>query len=137
MRAAHEVREHREVSTHVVGAAIVRDGRTLAARRARPSDLAGGWEFPGGKVERDESEPAALVRECREELGVVVQVGARLGEIAVGRIRLVLYSAALLGGEPEPREDHDQLRWLPAAELDSVAWLPIDRALLPLVAALL
>ena len=43
---------------HVVAAALVRDGRVLAARRSRPADLAGGWEFPGGKVEAGETEPA-------------------------------------------------------------------------------
>jgi 8-oxo-dGTP diphosphatase len=137
MRSAGQVREHREVSMHVVGVAIVCDGRVLAARRARPPDLAGGWEFPGGKVERGESEPAALVRECREELGVVVQVGARLGEVVVEPIRLVVYAAGLLRGAPQPGADHDQLRWLAAAELDDVPWLPIDRALLPVVAVLL
>jgi 8-oxo-dGTP diphosphatase len=137
LRAPCKVREHHAVSTHVVGAAIVRSGRVLAARRARPADVAGGWEFPGGKVEPAESESAALVRECREELGVTVRVGVRLGEAVIGRIRLVLYAAALDRGEPEPHEDHDVLRWLAAAELGDVAWLPTDHALLPAVAALL
>ncbi|HZC70402.1 MAG TPA: (deoxy)nucleoside triphosphate pyrophosphohydrolase [Jatrophihabitans sp.] len=123
--------------THVVGAAIVRDGRVLAARRAGPADLAGRWEFPGGKVEPDESEAAALMRECREELGVAVQVGERLGEAADPRIRLVLYVAYLETDEPRPHDDHDAIRWLPKSELEDVDWLPIDRVLLPVVAALL
>jgi 8-oxo-dGTP diphosphatase len=125
------------VSVHVVGAAIVRDGRVLAARRSRPATLAGGWEFPGGKVEEHESEAAALVRECREELGVAVRVGARLGESVDGAIRLVLHAAELAHGEPRPLEDHDRLRWLAVDELGGVDWLPIDEALLPLVVALL
>ena len=45
----------------VVGAALVRDGRVLAARRMQPAALAGGWEFPGGKVEPGESDVGALV----------------------------------------------------------------------------
>jgi 8-oxo-dGTP diphosphatase len=125
------------MTLHVVAAAIVHDGRVLAARRARPSELAGGWEFPGGKVEPAESERDALARECGEELGIVVRVGERLGEAADGRIRLVLYVGTTDGGGLRPREDHDELRWLSAAELDDIAWLPIDRELLPLVAALL
>ncbi|WP_194384805.1 NUDIX domain-containing protein [Microbacterium luteum] len=52
----------------VVGAVIVRDGLILAARRTRPADLAGQWEFPGGKVEDGEDLPTALAREIREEL---------------------------------------------------------------------
>ncbi len=122
---------------HVVGAAIVRAGRVLAARRSRPAELAGGWEFPGGKVEPRESEADALVRECREELGVAVRVGDRLGEAVDGRIRLVLYAATLTEGEPEALEDHDRLRWLAAEDVRAVAWLPIDLALLPAVTAVL
>jgi 8-oxo-dGTP diphosphatase len=121
----------------VVGAAIVRDGRVLAARRARPTAVAGGWEFPGGKVEADESEPAAVAREVAEELAVTVEVGARLGEATDERIRLVLYAATMPTGEPRAGADHDALRWLAAGELDALDWLPVDRELLPAVGRLL
>jgi len=121
----------------VVGAALVRHGRVLAARRSQPAALAGGWEFPGGKVEDGESPAAALVRELREELDVTVEIGARLDAASDGQIRLTLYAASLISGEPKPLQDHDELRWLAAAELASVAWLPIDAALLPRVAELL
>jgi 8-oxo-dGTP diphosphatase len=117
----------------VVAAAIVRDGLLLAARRSAPHRLAGGWEFPGGKVESGEDETTALVRECREELGVTVEVGVELGETAGSGIRLVLYAAVVTDGEPAGLEDHDELRWLRPDELDSVPWLPIDLALLPAV----
>jgi 8-oxo-dGTP diphosphatase len=118
---------------NVVAAAIVRDGLLLAARRSRPARFAGGWEFPGGKVEPGEDEPTALARECREELGVDVQVGACLGEAADGELRLVLYAATIVDGEPEPLEDHDELRWLRHDQLDLVDWLPIDVQLLDAV----
>jgi 8-oxo-dGTP diphosphatase len=121
----------------VVAAAIVRGGRVLAARRSRPATLAGGWEFPGGKVEGGESERDALTRECQEELGVTISSGAELGEASDGRIRLVLYAATLDRGEPVAHDDHDELRWVGLAELEAVAWLPIDRELLPSVAGLL
>ncbi len=112
----------------VVGAAIVRGGRLLAARRSAPSALAGGWELPGGKVEAGETEVAALVRECREELGVDVAAGNRVSGEWPLRDGLVLrvYLAELLAGEPLPLEDHDELRWLGAAELFDVPWLPAD-----------
>jgi 8-oxo-dGTP diphosphatase len=121
----------------VVGAAIVRDGAVLAARRKSPHPLAGGWEFPGGKVEPGESDDAAVVRECREELGVEVAAGARLGAADGDGFRLVLYAATLLRGTPAPLIDHDVLRWLTAAELEDVPWLPIDRELLPAVRTVL
>lgn len=97
--------------------------------------MAGGWEFPGGKVEPGESELDALVRECREELGVEIRVGALLGAVAPGGFVLRVYRAVLVGGEPRPLQDHDELRWLKANELDTLAWLPADRPLLPAVHA--
>jgi 8-oxo-dGTP diphosphatase len=118
----------------VVAAAIFRNAAVLAARRSRPAALAGGWEFPGGKVEPDESETNALVRECREELGVRIRPGDRLGEVSDGRITLVLYAATAAGAEPAAGDDHDELRWVGADELDDLGWLPIDRKLLPAVA---
>jgi len=117
----------------VVAAAIVRDGRVLVARRRRPP--AGGWEFPGGKVEGGESDSEALVRECREELGIGISVGARLpGEWPIGSGRVLrVYLAELPAGEPACGPDHDELRWLARAELLDVDWLPAD---LPAVAVL-
>jgi mutator protein MutT len=122
----------------IVGAAIVRDGQVLAARRSAPAALAGGWEFPGGKVEPGETEMQALVRECEEELGVLVVPGQRVGgdvRTATGAV-LRVWLAELAdpqGAEPRPLQDHDELRWLDAHALADVAWLPADW---PLVHAL-
>ncbi|MEU3453210.1 (deoxy)nucleoside triphosphate pyrophosphohydrolase [Micromonospora sp. NPDC006766] len=120
----------------VVGAAIIVDGRVLACARSAPPEVAGRWEFPGGKVEPGESENAALVRECAEELGVRVEIGARVGRdvrMAHGRSVLRVYLARLLHGDQPQALEHSELRWLSAAELDSVPWLPAD---VPIVAAL-
>lgn len=120
----------------MVGAAIIAEGRVLACARSSPPELAGRWEFPGGKVERGESEVVALVRECAEELGVRVEVGDRVGrDVRMGHGRAVLkvYAARIVGvDQPQPLE-HAELRWLGPAELDSVPWLPAD---VPIVAAL-
>lgn len=62
----------------VVGAAVLNDGRLLAARRSAPPDLAGRWELPGGKIEPGETPEHALVRELREELGVEAEPVARI-----------------------------------------------------------
>ncbi|MBM0227570.1 MULTISPECIES: (deoxy)nucleoside triphosphate pyrophosphohydrolase [Micromonospora] len=120
----------------VVGAAIIADGRVLACARSAPPEVAGRWEFPGGKVEPGESETAALVRECVEELAVRVKIGDRVGRdvrMAHGRSVLKVYTARLLHGDQPKALEHSELRWLTASELDSVAWLPADA---PIVAAL-
>jgi len=113
----------------VVGAAIRAGDRILAAARAYPPKLAGLWEFPGGKVEPDETEAEALRRECCEELGVEIAVGERVGGDLLtgsGRFRLRVYFATIEGGEPIAKE-HAELRWLGLGELDSVPWLPGNR----------
>jgi 8-oxo-dGTP diphosphatase len=113
----------------VVGAAIFdAAGRLLAAQRDRPPQYAGLWEFPGGKVEPGETPQAALVRECREELGIELEVGGLVGEVAIAIGRLAVYRARLTSGEPVARE-HRDLRWLAPAELDDVPWIDADRPL--------
>ena len=114
--------------TVVVAAAIERTGRYLVARRTRPADVAGRWEFPGGKVEHGESEEQALAREIREELGVEIEVGARVpGEWPLHTdLVLHLYVATLVEGEPMPLEQHDEIQWVATADFDSVDWLPSD-----------
>ena len=129
------VRAGRLPSRIVVGAAILHEGRLLAARRCPPSRLAGGWELPGGKVEDGESDEHAIIREIREELGVEIALSQRVhGEWQLGRgmVRRV-FIAVLVAGDPAPLADHDQLRWLTAGELDDVAWLPADRPAVELV----
>lgn len=116
----------------VVGAALVSHGRVLAARRTSPVHLAGGWEFPGGKVDPGETPEQACVREVAEELGCEVRVVGELG----GRPPLLdgwtlqVFVAELVTGEPAPHE-HDAIRWLAPEELLDWPWLPGDRPFLP------
>ncbi|WP_370147448.1 (deoxy)nucleoside triphosphate pyrophosphohydrolase [Streptacidiphilus sp. EB129] len=123
----------------VVGGAVLDRGRVLAARRSAPAELAGRWEFPGGKAEPGETVPQALVRELREELGVEARVLARIPgawPVRAG-LELQIWTAELLSGVPEPLEDHSELRWLTLVELHSVDWLEQDRFALPYLARLL
>lgn len=113
----------------VMGAAIVREGRVLAARRTSPAGGAAGWEFPGGKVEPGEHPEQAIVREISEELGCGIEVTGHLpGEVPIREgyaLRVAL--ASLVEGEPGPREnEHDAVRWLGPEELDAVEWLRPD-----------
>jgi 8-oxo-dGTP diphosphatase len=124
--------EARTVTVQVVGVALVRDGRVLASRRTAPAHLAGLWEFPGGKVEAGETDEEALRRELREELGVEVRVGERVGpELDLGGTAVLrVYLATLLDGEPQ-QVDHDEHRWLGPDELYDVPWIPADAPVLP------
>ena len=96
----------------VVGAAIVRDGRLLAAQRADPPELAGGWELPGGKVDPGELPEQALARECVEELEVAVIVGERVGPaLPIGTAGAVLlaYACTLVDDAEPVRTEHAEL----------------------------
>lgn len=130
----------------VVAAAIlddpVRPRRVLAARRSRPAELAGRWEFPGGKVEPGEAPADALARELVEELGTMITVSSELSDGTAWLInsawRIRVWTATLTPGSvPTPGDSHDELRWLARPALESVDWLPADRPAMRLLSGLL
>lgn len=122
---------------HVVAGVLVDvRGRILLARRTEGRDLAGLWEFPGGKVDPGETPEQALVRELREELGIEAEVGAPV--IAVPQRypakRLRLDVRRITGWKGAVKGlDGQALAWVPPAKLVSYAMPPADR---PVVAAL-
>ena len=129
--------DRRSDRVHVV-AGVLRDrgGRILLARRTAGRDLAGAWEFPGGKVEPGESARDALARELHEELGI--RIGAVEPFIAVPqaypskRIVLDVYTVTAFEGAPKGLEKQ-ALAWAPPEMLSSYPMPPADR---PVVAAL-
>ncbi len=126
----------------IVGAAIVdslrRPTQLLIARRTQPSEFAGMYEFPGGKVEPGESCEQALHREIQEELGVEIRLGAEIigpGEYGwplKNAAQMRVWLAEVTTGNPEPLEDHDELRWVDpfAAQTMQLPWIAAD---LPIV----
>jgi 8-oxo-dGTP diphosphatase len=139
MRSERHVSEPRSPRV-IVAAVIVMAGRVLACERSAPPEVAGRWEFPGGKVEPGESDQQALARECAEELGVRVEVGARVGPdvpLAHGRAVLRVFAVALLNGDVPRALEHTAMRWLGPGELMSVPWLPADEPIVAELPALL
>lgn len=121
------------MATEVVAALLWQGDRFLACQR--PAHKARGllWEFVGGKVEPGESKQEALIRECREELGVTVSVGEVYLEVTHAypdlTIHLTIFQASLLEGTPQPLE-HRQLRWITRAEIPDYPFCPADEVIL-------
>lgn len=106
--------------------------KILAVQRGPTQDLPGKWEFPGGKVEKNESEEACLIREIREELSLDIQLNRRLQPVGYvyekHAIRLIPFTATILGGELLLTE-HQGHKWLAVENIDSVDWAPADWAI--------
>ena len=119
--------------TEVVAALIWDGDRFLACQR--PAHKARGllWEFVGGKVEPGETKQEALIRECREELGVTVAVRDVFREVSHTypdlTVHLTLFDAAIAEGVPQKLE-HNDIRWLTVGEIDQYPFCPADEEIL-------
>ena len=113
----------------VVAALIWKGNRFLACQR--PPEKARGllWEFVGGKVESGENGPQALVRECREELGVEISVSSAMMDVTHAypdlTVHLTLYEAVIAHGEVQRLEHHD-IRWITVDEMSAYPFCPAD-----------
>ncbi|MBQ3166185.1 MAG: (deoxy)nucleoside triphosphate pyrophosphohydrolase [Clostridia bacterium] len=119
--------------TEVVAALIFDGDKILICQR--PAHKARGllWEFVGGKVEPGETKPQALVRECREELDVTVNVGDVFMEISHVypdiEVRLTLFKAKISQGTPK-RLEHNDIKWVSAGELSHYEFCPADKEII-------
>ena len=126
----------------VVAAALIdSDGRVLIQQRPPGKNMAGLWEFPGGKVDVGETPEAALVRELSEELGIDVETAclapAAFASEALGEkhLLLLLYICRKWSGIPQPLEA-SALKWVRPNALYSIDMPPADRPLIGLLDAL-
>lgn len=123
----------------VAAAVVIREGRVLLTRRAEGQHLAGMWEFPGGKLEEGESPEAAVVRECREECGIEVEVEDIL-DVTHYRypqkdVLLLFYKCALCAGEVQHLQVADHA-WVLGSEIDSYPLPPADERVVARIRAL-
>ncbi|UFU00751.1 (deoxy)nucleoside triphosphate pyrophosphohydrolase [Radiobacillus kanasensis] len=114
----------------VVAAVIENDRKeVLCALRSPSMEIPNRWEFPGGKVEKDEDVLTAIVREIKDELGCEVKPVEILNDHThhydTFTIQLIAIKCALLDGEPTAKE-HSTLLWLNKNSLESLRWAPAD-----------
>ncbi len=123
-----------------VVAAVIRSGKRIFATQRGYGDWKDWWEFPGGKMEPGESPQEALEREIREELDAEIRVGELLRTVEwdypAFHLTLHCFWCSLASDDLHLLE-HESARWLGAAELASVRWLPADEQLLPALSAAL
>lgn len=114
---------------HVVGAVIFEEGKILCAQRGKNMSLPLLWEFPGGKIEKNESPEEALQREIREEMLCEIKVGEQVEytiyEYDFGIVHLTTFECRLIAGKPILTE-HEEMKWLAPHELFSLDWAPAD-----------
>lgn len=115
----------------VVAAVIERDGQYLITQRRPNAVLPLLWEFPGGRVEADETDATALRREVRHRLGVEIEPGQLISFVSHPYERytvdLYLYECAVTSGEPTALAVND-FRWVSSIEFDRYAFTPADEA---------
>src|SRR4051794_10566800 len=117
-------------SVRVVGAVIENDQhQILCALRSPDMTLPNLWEFPGGKIEKDETPEESLRREIIEELACTVEVGEKIEEVTheyeAVIVNLLTYKCRIIEGTPTA-EEHAELRWVPKNELSQLEWAPAD-----------
>ncbi len=122
-----------------VVAALIREGDRILIGQ-RPAHKARGllWEFVGGKVEPGETKQQALRRECQEELAVTVRVEEEFAHVMHSysdvTVQLTLFWASIEAGTPQKLE-HEDIRWITAAEIDQYEFCPADREILEKIKA--
>lgn len=113
----------------VVGAVIVKEGKILCAQRNEHTSLPLMWEFPGGKIEENETPEDALKRELMEEMKCEITVGDKVvttvHKYDFATIELTTFYSEMVN-ERIVLEEHIDMKWLAPKELDTIEWAPAD-----------
>ena len=113
---------------NVVAAIIHKDDKILATRRGY-GEFINQWEFPGGKIEENETKEEALKREIKEELNIDIEITNFALDIEYQYptfyLKMSCYDCTIKSGTPQLLE-HNDARWLSKDELDDVNWIPAD-----------
>ena len=119
--------------TEVVAALIWQGDKFMICQRPVNKARALFWEFAGGKVEQGENKEQALIRECKEELNVLLSVGDVFMDVVHEypdlTVHLTLFNAIIAEGEPQKLE-HNDIRWISPSEIPNYEFCPADEELL-------
>ncbi len=119
-----------------VVAAVIMDGNKIFATQRGYGEWKDWWEFPGGKIEHDETPEQALQREIREELATEIIIGDRLITVDYDypdfHLTMHCFRCGIASGSLTLLE-HEAARWLTVSELHSVKWLPADLEVIKLL----
>ena len=119
--------------TEVVAALIWNSDNFMICQRPAHKDRGLLWEFVGGKVELGETKEQALIRECKEELNVLLSVGDVFMDVVHEypdlTVHLTLVNATIAEGEPQKLE-HNDIRWLTPSEIPNYEFCPADEEIL-------
>ena len=119
--------------TEVVAALIWNDDKFMICQRPATKARALLWEFVGGKVESGETKEQALIRECKEELNVLLSVGDVFMDIVHEypdlTVHLTLFNATISEGEPQKLE-HNDIKWITPCEITNYEFCPADKEIL-------
>lgn len=115
-----------------VVAAVIKDRDKIFATQRGYGEFKDGWEFPGGKIEPNETPKEALIREIKEELNTEIQVGELIETVEYDyptfHLSMDCFWCTLVSGKLELLE-HEASKWLTKEDIDSVDWLPADLGL--------
>ena len=119
--------------TEVVAALIWDDDKFMICQRPANKARALLWEFVGGKVELGETKENALVRECKEELDILLSVGDVFMDVIHEypdiTVHLTLFNATISEGEPQKLE-HNDIQWITTSEISNYEFCPADKDIL-------
>ena len=119
--------------TEVVAALIWKNNQFMICQRSANKARALLWEFVGGKVESDETKEQALIRECKEELNIILSVGDVFMDVIHEypdiTVRLTLFNATIVEVEPHKLE-HNDIQWITPSEISNYEFCPADEEIL-------
>lgn len=117
------------MKTYHVAAAIIKQSDKILATQRGYGDYKDGWEFPGGKIEHNETPEEALIREIQEELAMTISVDSHVVDVSYDypqfHLEMGCFLCSIVDGTPHLLE-HEAAKWLEPRDIDSVDWLPAD-----------